>query len=89
MDGQEERVTDFQDTNIVGYLHYKGFKFTPYDVGGGRIGFKVYGDIDDTVSEMYKNPDVKVMDFIKCLKSIRSAMFTLKNINSQEKESIT
>jgi hypothetical protein len=84
MDGQnEKRVTEFEDTNLVAYLHYKGFEFQPHNVGGTRIGFKVYGEIDEAVGEMYKNPEVKVMDFIKCLKSVRSAMFTLKGISNQ------
>jgi hypothetical protein len=83
MDGQDERVTEFSDTNIVAYLHYKGFKFTPRDVGGGRIEFKVYGDVENVVAEMYKNPDVKLMDYIKCLKSVRSSMFTLKGMSNQ------
>lgn len=84
MDEQTEgKVTEMEDTNIVAYLHYKGFKFMPHNVGGTRIGFKVYGDVDDTVSEMYRNPDVKLMDFIKCLKAVRSSMFTMKNLNQQ------
>jgi hypothetical protein len=39
----EEDWVTIDDTNIVAYLHYCGFKFNPYKKGNeGRIGLRGY-----------------------------------------------
>jgi hypothetical protein len=87
MEGKVAReYLEFEDTNITAYLHYRGFRFAPHSLSTNRIVFRVYGEgVENAVADMYGNPEVKVMDYIKCLKAVRSSMFTMKGMN-QDKE---
>lgn len=77
------------DTNIVAYLHYCGFKFSPFKKGvEGRIGFKVYGDIDASLSSYYDNNQVGIQDYVACLKKVRGSMFLIKGIGESETEQL-
>jgi hypothetical protein len=77
------------DTNIVAYLHYRGFKFSPIRKSGERhIGFKVYGDIDGALSDFYNNEPVAIQDYVGCLKKVRGSMFLLKGIDEQDKTTL-
>jgi hypothetical protein len=83
----EEDWVTIDDTNIVAYLHYCGFKFNPYKKGNeGRIGFKVYGDIDATLSSFYGNAQVGIQDYVACLKKVRGSMFLIKGMGESETE---
>ncbi len=78
-----KKWVEFEDTNIVAYLHYKGHEFAPYKKGKDRVSFKVYGeDIEDHLSEMYT--DTEIQKFLRCLKSVRSSLFTMKSITHEE-----
>jgi hypothetical protein len=81
MDDDMLKETELEDTNVVAYLHYCGLRFTPIQQESGRVAFVVHGDIGPYMDNMYKNADVKVLDFIKCLKAVRSSMFNLRKIN--------
>jgi len=71
------KFMEFEDTNIVAYLHYKGHPFVPYKKGKERIGFKVYGDdVEQTLSNMYL--DTEIQSYLKCLKTVRNSLFTTK-----------
>jgi len=84
----EEWVT-IDDTNIVAYLHYRGFKFSPFKKGSdGRIGFKVYGDIDIALSDFYGNVNVGIQDYVGCLKKVRGSMFLIKGMGESETEQL-
>jgi hypothetical protein len=77
-----------EDTNIVAYLNYKGFRFSPFrkSPGSERIAFHVYGDIDDTLAEFYDpKTAVGVQEFVSCLKKVRSSMFLLKGKDEESK----
>ncbi len=80
----EERSVIMDDTSIVAYLHYRGFKFSPVKKGkDDRVGFKVLGDIDSALSDFYSNDQVGIQDFIGCLKAVRGSMFLTKEMNKQ------
>lgn len=75
--------TEFEDTNVVAYLHYNGFRFMPIRKEEGRINFIVYGDVGETMDKLYDNGMVRVLDFIKCIKIVRSAMFNMKKMHHE------
>lgn len=77
------------DTNIVAYLHYCGFKFNPFQKGlDGRIGFRVYGDIDAALASYYDNNKIGIQDYVACLKKVRGSMFLLKGMGESETEQL-
>lgn len=82
----EQKVVIMEDTNIVAYLNYKGFKFAPFRKGvGDRISFHVYGDVDKILAEFYSGDSmVNVQEFISCLKKVRSSMFLLKGMDPEQ-----
>jgi hypothetical protein len=85
---ESEWVT-IDDTNIVAYLHYCGFRFSPFKKGNdGRIGFKVYGEIDATLASFYDNNKVGIQDYVACLKKVRGSMFLIKGMGESETEQL-
>lgn len=73
----KQKFMEFEDTNIVAYLHYKGHPFVPYKKDKDRVGFKVYGDdIEQSLAKMYLDSEIQA--FLKCLKSVRNSLFTTK-----------
>lgn len=87
MTKSESEWVAIDDTNIVAYLHYCGFKFTPFKKGGdGRVGFKVYGDIDATLASFYDNNKIGIQDYVACLKKVRGSMFLIKGMGESEIE---
>lgn len=79
------RSTQLEDANIVAYLSMKGFIAIPYIMeGSARVAWDVQGDIDQEIQEYYH--DKTIRDFVKSLKEVRSAIFTVKSIHNQEKE---
>lgn len=72
-----QKYLEFEDTNIVAYLHYRGHKFAPFKKVGDRVGFRVFGDnVETTLSQMYL--DTEIQSFLKCLKAVRNSLFTTK-----------
>ncbi len=85
----EESHITIDDTNIVAYLNYCGFKFSPYRKDNtGRIGFKVFGNVDGALSDYYGNSKVGVQDYVGCLKKVRGSMFLLKGMNDDDEHKI-
>jgi hypothetical protein len=83
----KEKWVEVDDTNIVAYLHYKGFRFCPFKKGeDDRVGFRVYGDIDEALSEFYDNTKVGVQDYVGCLKKVRGSLFLIKGMESSKTE---
>jgi hypothetical protein len=81
---KDEHSAMLDDTNIVAYLHLCGFRFNPVNKGGGRIGFRVYGDIDQALSNFYNNEKIGIQDYVGCLKKVRGSMFLLKGMDEGE-----
>jgi hypothetical protein len=67
-----------EDTSIVAYLALKGYSFKPIKRLDGRIIFEVEGDFTNDFQELYSNPSVPILDYIKWLKCVRGSIFTLK-----------
>ena len=72
----------FSDPTIPAFFQttQKPFTITPQQDQDGRVVFHVEGrGIDEALQELYSNPSVKVLDFIRSLKGFRSCIFQLKN----------
>ena len=85
-DGGAEHWVSIDDTNIVSYLHYCGFKFSPFKKSDDRVAFRVYGDIDKGLAGYYDNANVGIQDYVACLKKVRGSMFLIKGMQESETE---
>jgi hypothetical protein len=82
-----EKETILEDWSIVAYLSLKGLKITPIRKPNGRIAFLINGDVESAISDIYANKKVGINDYIKALKSVRNAIFTLRSLkNTHEGE---
>jgi hypothetical protein len=82
---KQDKYLEIEDTNIVAYLHYKGHDFVPFKKGKDRIAFKVYGsNTEADLSDMYR--DTEIQTYLKCLKAVRSSLFTMKLLSQNEME---
>lgn len=71
----------FSDASIVAYLQAsnKTFKVIPQRTSNGQVEFFVEGQgIDQALDDLYGNALVGALDFIRCLKGLRSSIFALK-----------
>lgn len=77
----EKRI--FSDASIPAFFQAanKPFKVIPQRKDNGQVEFCVEGhDIDKALDELYANSPVGVLDFIRCLKGLRSSIFALKGV---------
>lgn len=75
----EKRI--FSDPTIPAYFQSvrKPFSVVPQRALNGQIEFCVEGDgIDQALDELYANAPVGVLDYIRCLKGLRSSIFALR-----------
>jgi len=75
----EQRI--FSDPSIPAYFQAsnKPFNVTPRRNINGQVEFSVEGQgIDKAIDELYSNTPVGALDFIRCLKGLRSSIFALK-----------
>ena len=68
----------FEDATIVAFFALQGHKITPLRNPDGRIVFEVEGDIARSVEAFYTNQPVRIMDYVRTLKTVKSQIFTLK-----------
>lgn len=71
----------FSDPTIPAFFQatLKKLKVIPKKDIDGKVVFLVEGDeIDRALDELYSNAPVGVLDFIRCLKGLRSSIFALK-----------
>ncbi len=76
----EEKETVIEDAAIVAYLLLQGLEIIPFKKSDSRIAFLIRGDIAPAIQEIYQNKDIGIHDYIKALKSVRNAIFTLKGL---------
>ncbi|MGD0883569.1 MAG: hypothetical protein ABSA46_01615 [Thermodesulfovibrionales bacterium] len=73
-----EKKKELTDTLLLAYLSLSGFSITPKN-NGRLIAFEVSGEsLTDTIETFYRNPEVKILDFITHYKNIRSMIFNLR-----------
>jgi flagellar basal body rod protein FlgG len=71
-------ILTIEDSSLVAWLALKGHKFIPIKRSDGRIVFEIEGDFTDDLQELYTNPSAPILDYIKWLKAVRGAIFSLK-----------
>ena len=77
--------TILEDTSIVAFLKLKRHDTVPFTTSDDsqRVKFKIGGDpqqIESDIVAFYGNESVGIFDFIRCLKEIKSQMYSLKRI---------
>jgi hypothetical protein len=77
--------TILEDTSIVAFLKLKKYDTVPFVTldDSQRVKFKISGDpkqIELDIVAFYGNESVGIFDFIRCLKEIKSQMYSLKRI---------
>jgi len=82
----KETETVFEDWAIVSVFSLPeiqkkyNLSITPFKKSDGRIAFRVQGDVESAINEMYANRKVGINDYIKCLRNTRNAIYTLRNL---------
>lgn len=65
----------FEDSIIVGLLHAKEHVITPYASPGKKVNFRVFGDVEKSLQEIYSNFPIGSLDVLRSIKLIRSMIF--------------
>ncbi len=77
----ERRI--YSDPAIPAFFEASGkpFKISPQrNQETGQVEFLVQGcNLDQALQELYSNPQVGVLDFLRALKGYRAAIFALKS----------
>lgn len=69
---------ELTDTLLIAYLSLQGFQVRP-KTEGKLISFEISGDgLTEAIQDFYANPSVPVLEFCKCYRAIRSALFNLR-----------
>lgn len=80
------KETILEDWSIVAFCSLPdiqkryNIKITPFRKTNQRIAFLLNGDVESAISEIYANKKVGINDYIKALRSVRNAIFTLRNL---------
>ncbi|MBZ0156278.1 MAG: hypothetical protein K8I29_08740 [Alphaproteobacteria bacterium] len=80
----ELEKSTLEDTAVVAYLALRGHRFKPVKKYDGRIAFEVEGDIAHSLQEIYDNKPCPILDYIKSLKTVRGAIFSLKQAGGRQ-----
>ena len=87
---KQKQETVFEDYSIISFCSLPEIQkkyeliITPFKQSNGRVAFRVIGDIESAVAEIYANKKVGISDFMKALRSVRSTIFTLRNLGNVE-----
>lgn len=77
-----KNIQHIEDASLATFLSLRGLKITPQRQPSGRIFFFVDAPqetIRKTIEELYEDPPIGALSFIQKLKSLRCAIFALKN----------
>jgi hypothetical protein len=89
--GKEKNMgITLEDANLVAYLNYIGYQFAPTKKKSGKVVFKIEGEegnIEKDIEKFYSDDTVRINDYIKCLKNVRSSIFNLRNQKETDYES--
>lgn len=82
-----EKETVLEDWSIIAFCSLPEIqkkyqlKITPFKQTNGRIAFRVRGDVESAIADIYTNKKVGINDYIKSLRSVRNVIFTLRTLN--------
>jgi hypothetical protein len=83
--GVQVNVPEIEDSMIVAYLVCRGHEYEPVMTEQGRVTFRVFGDVDAHLREMYEGYSINIMQYLKCLRQVRASMFSKKDESKQLK----
>lgn len=64
-----------EDATIAAFLTLQGHNFTPQKRSDGRIVFRTDDDISKDLEDLYANPQVGVLDYIRVLTQVREKLW--------------
>jgi hypothetical protein len=76
--GNADEVVVLENAPIITFLALHGCSCVPFVEKNGRVSFRVSGPVTPLLTELQKNPSVKILDFIHHLSIIRSLIFQLR-----------
>lgn len=68
----------FEDSIIAGILHARGHTVIPYVNPDGKVIFKISGDVEKSLQEIYANRPIGSLDVVRSIKLTRSMIFNLR-----------
>lgn len=78
-----------EDWSIVAFLSLPEIQMkyhieiTPFKQSRGRVAFRIRGDVESAIVEIYANKQVGISDYMKALRNVRHTIFTLRTLNAQ------
>jgi hypothetical protein len=75
--------TNLEDTMLIAFLVMKGHKIKPWQDTEDKdhVSFDILGDqkqINEDIESFYSNEQVGVHEYVKCLKEVKSQMYSFK-----------
>lgn len=81
--GKSKEPAIFEDSIIAGILHAKGHTVTPYVNPDNKVSFKIFGDVEKSLQDIYANRPLGSLDVMRSIKLTRSMIFNLRGSNKQ------
>jgi hypothetical protein len=75
---KSKEPTVFEDSIITGLLLAKGHSVNPVRNSDGRIVYRVEGNVERSIQEIYSNCLVGALDVMRSIKLTRSMIFNLR-----------
>ncbi len=75
---RQRKTKIFEDSIITGILLTKGHKVTPTKNPNNKVVFKVEGNVEKSIQEIYSNCSVGALDVMCSIKLTRSMIFNLR-----------
>ncbi|MBR9682886.1 MAG: hypothetical protein GOV02_04370 [Candidatus Aenigmarchaeota archaeon] len=81
----QDQESVFEDFTVVAACSLPEFQkkynltITPFKQSSGKVGFRILGNVDGAIAEIYTNKKVGLLSFMKEIRSVRNAIFTIRN----------
>ena len=86
-----DKETFFEDWSIIAFFSLPEvqkkyqLQITPFNNLAGRVAFRVRGDLDSAIADIFANRKVPINDYLKAIKGVRSTIFTLRNLKEDKR----
>jgi hypothetical protein len=86
----QEKETVLEDFTIVAACSLPEIQkkyhltITPFKQSSGKVGFRIVGNVDGAVTEIFSNKKVGLLSYMKEIRGVRNAIFTLRNSWNRE-----
>lgn len=85
------KFTNLEDTSVIAFLKLKGHVTKPWvsydDPSNPRVSFDIEGDQDQIEKDLqafYANEQIRILDYVRCFKEIKSALYQMKRIGKKD-----